>query len=270
MNPYNKIPVAGLDPRIDLRTQAHPRYHFHGYAGDQLLGDGRFADRSPLGNHAVRGANLSDAQLFANAGYVSTIDPAGGATNSVLRIPNLNFDYSGGQRLIVYWLGIITPEGSDASYMGDGFGTTYPGLRIRAKSTGKVDAALSSASTQAFTAITTGTPLDGTLHSFAFVFDGTAKKYGMWVDEVFDSALAGNYGAFNSGTTVDTRNSNTFQIGSSAPAAAASTDGIVSQTRALHLLRLTASDTLPTVAAMTTLFQQIRANPGKPILGSAF
>ena len=50
------------------------------------------------------GQKTSEAQMFANAGYMSTIDPAGGVTDSVIRIPNINFDYANGEKLIVYWL----------------------------------------------------------------------------------------------------------------------------------------------------------------------
>ncbi|MBN9133436.1 MAG: hypothetical protein J0H48_08745, partial [Nitrosospira multiformis] len=65
----------------------HPYYHFHGFTGNQVANDDKFYDLTGI-NHASRGVNLSIAQLWApNSGYASTIDPATGATDSVLRIP---------------------------------------------------------------------------------------------------------------------------------------------------------------------------------------
>lgn len=248
----------------------HPRYHFHGYAGDQITGDSKFFDRTALGNHGVRGANLSEAQMFANAGYMSTIDPVGGATDSVIRLPNLNFDFLGGEKMIAYWLGKVTPEGTDQPVFGDGGSATYPGFRAICKTTGKLQIALyDSDSDTAFSGTTVNTVFDGTLHSFAFVFDGQAKKYGFWTDEIYDTGLGGVYATLTSGS-IDCRNSNTLNIGQASPASAASTFGIATQTRALAILRLSATDAVPSIATLTNVFKQLRANPSKPILGGAF
>lgn len=248
----------------------HPNYFFHGFAALQLSDDAKFYDISGVGNHGAFGANLSVANAWATADFISTIDPAGGATNSVIRIPSLNFDYANGEKLILWWLGRVTPEGADAALMGDGYGTTYPGIRIRAKSNGKLDAILSDATGQGFGGASTGVPFDGTTHSFALAFDGSVKKYGMWVDEAYEPVFSGNYSNFDNNNSRDTRNANTLNIGQSAPAAANQTDGIVSRTRALVILRLSASTAMPSVAALTGVFQQLRANPGRRILASAF
>jgi len=105
---------------------ASDAYYFHGFAGDQINGDPKFYDKSGAQNHGSFGANLSNLNAWSNDFYVSTVNPTGGSTDSVIRLPALNFDYSAGEKLIVWWLGIITPEGADASWMGDGFGTSYP------------------------------------------------------------------------------------------------------------------------------------------------
>jgi len=267
------IKALGISPNIAIAvkdTYPHPRYHFHGYAGDQLLGDGKVFDKSGLSHHAARGANLSDAQLFANAGYVSTVAPAGGATDSVLRMANLNFDYVGGEKLIGWWLGKMTAPASSMSWMGDGYTTTYPGLRFIISATGKVQVVAYQSGGSSFSSASASTLADGTLHSYGFVIDGAAKKACMWIDEVVDANFGG-YATVWGGGSYDTRNSNTYNIGHSAPnAAAESTNGIVTQTRAFHLLRLSASDAVPTSSTVTNLFGSLRANPSKPILGSAF
>lgn len=256
------------------KTNVHPYYHFHGFAGNQVAGDGKFFCLATGINHGERGANLSDAQMFGTAGYVSTVDPAGGVADSTIHIPNLNFDYAGGEKLIVWWLGSGIPEGADAIVMGDGYSTTdgERGWRMRMKTTGMFDLALWG-TTQSNSGSSHAAVFDGTLHSLAFAFDGSAKTHGMWCDEVHHTTFGSSLASFGTGVAFDTKNSNTVNIGASRPAAAASGsagDGAALKTRALVIIRLPVSYTMPSVATLTTVFQQLRVNPGKLILAGAF
>ncbi|ODT75482.1 MAG: hypothetical protein ABS69_10740 [Nitrosomonadales bacterium SCN 54-20] len=248
---------------------AHPYYHFHGFSGTQSADDDKFYDLTGL-NHASRGANLSTSQLWTtNAGYASTIDPIGGATDSVLRIPNLNYDYAGGEKLIIWWLGKVTAEGSGARMMGDGYGTTAGqwGIRFNLESSGKIQFVISDAA-EIYSSMPS-TSISARLASFAIILDGQSRKHGMWIDEAF-AMPGGSYTVLGSGAAIDTRNSNTFNVGTSYAAAAASTVGIATATRALAILRLPASYAMPSVGTLTNVFQQLRVNPGKLILASAF
>lgn len=263
---YNKTKVLS-------DTGPHPRYHFHGYAGDQISGDGKFFDRSPLGNHAVRGANLSDAQMLGSSGYAATTNPVSGATDTSLRIPNLNFNYNAGEKLVIYWLGKVNAEAGPASLLGDGYTATYPGVRVRVNTNMTLQLVVYDVDNGGgvFGGSTSVTIADGTLRSFALVLDGAAKKYCMWSDDEVEAAFGGAYLSFGSGAAVDTRNSNTFQIGSAQPSAAGSAaEGTQVYTRALHIIRQSATDTVPPVSVLTSAFKALRANPDKPILGSAF
>jgi len=260
---YNKSAVSA-------QTGPHPRYHFHGYAGDQIIGDSKFFDRSGMGNHGVRGANLSEAQMFANAGYMSTIDPAGGATDSVIRLPNLNFYQANGDKLIAFLKLKVTPEGTDQPVFGDGGSATYPGFRLICRTDGKLQVGMcDSLGNNSFTGTTSAAPFDGTLHSVGIIIDGQNKKFGAWIDGVLDASLSGAYTNYATGG-IDTRNSNTLNIGQGAPTVAASTFGIAVQVRAAHVLRLAASDLMPSVAVMSSVMAQLHAIPNKPILGGAF
>ncbi len=246
-------------------TTVHPYYHFHGYAGDQLPDDTKFNDMSGI-NHASRGANLSISQLWTtNAGYASTIDPASGATDSVLRIPNLNYDYASGEKLIVWWLGKVTAEGSAARMMGD---AQTAGWRIALNTSGTWQLTLSGPVTEAY-ASSSPSSISGALNSIAFAVDGAARKYGKWTNELYQFGT-GDYQAFSVGDALDTKNSNTVNMGTSFPASASSTSGIATATRALAILRLPASYPMPSVGTLTSVFLQLRSNPGKLILSSAF
>lgn len=249
-----------------IGLKVHPYYHFHGFAGNQVMGDGKFLDLSGI-NHGVRGANLSDSQMFAVAGFVSTVDPTSVAPDSVIRVPSVNFDYSGGEKLIVWWFGKATSEGSGAYLLGDGRSTALRGWAAMATNAQKLQIVLSGA-TQGYGGSTASAIFDGNLHDFGFVLDGHAKKYAMWVDGIVDPLfLTNGYIPYNLGNDFDTKTSATVNIGSASPALGDAGAGLSTATRALVILRLPASYPAPAIATVTEVFRQLRANPGKLIMG---
>lgn len=253
---------------LDGKTSIFPYYHFHGFAGNQIIGD-EFYDLSGT-NHCVRGAALSNADMFTTPGYVSTLDPAGVIVDTSLHIPSINYDYVGGEKLIVWWLGSGSPEGANVPIIGDGYTNTIGtrGWRIRMMSTGKFDFNLFGA-TSGYGSSSDGTAFDGTLHSFAVCADGSAKTYGLWSDGVFHPSFGSTLNSFGGGTAYDTLSSNTVNIGSTRPSSAANTEGAAIKTRALVIIRLPYNYPTPSVAKLTTLFKQLRVNPGKLILRNA-
>lgn len=262
------IGTAGL-------PSSHPYYHFHGFAGNQIAGDSVFFDLA-AGNNGVRGANLSDSSMFANANYVSTVAPAGGATDSCIRIPGLSLDYAGGEKLFIYWKGIAAGNGiaAESAILGDGWGTSTSGngqrgVQIRTTILGKVYLVLYGA-TAGVGAGSTAVAFDGTnAHDFAFMIDGENKKYGMWVDGVFEPNHANTYQTFSSGTAFDTRNSNTFNLGMAQASPGATTQpqgGEATKMRCVAIIRLPASYPVPSVSTVSAAIQALRANPGKPLL----
>jgi hypothetical protein len=273
---FDGLNLVGVTSR-QLAGQAS-RYFFHGFAGNQIAGDPVFYDISGAENHGAFGASLSNAAAFGNAGFISTVNPvsAGGLTDSVIRMPGLNFDYVGGEKLILWWLGKCTAEGgATTAMMGDGFSNTRPGLRIRMTTAGLVDIAIGDVASGQL--VSGGSPAvvgDGNLHSFAIVLMGddggaNAKKYQIWVDEAVGTTLTPAYLTAFSGSTRDTKNSNTWNIGTSDPASAATQEGLIVQTRALAMLRLGRNDVVPELAEMTAIFKALRANPGARILENA-
>lgn len=242
-----------------------------------MAGDSVFFDIA-AGNHGVRGADLTDAQMFANAGYVTTNAPSN-PYDIAIRIPGLNFDYVGGEKLFIYWRGIAAGNGiaAESSIMGDGWGTStvgngQRGIQIRTTVLGKVYLVLYGA-TAAVGFGSTATVFDGTnQHDFAFMIDGENKKYGQWVDGVFEPAHANTYQTFGSGGTFDTKNSNTFNLGAAIAAPGAATQpqgGEATKVRTAVIIRMPASYTVPSVSKTTTAIQALRADPGKLLLASA-
>lgn len=241
----------------------HPRYWFHGSAVRQSADDGVFRDMV-AGNHGVFGANLSRANAWTNrgSGYVSTVDPVGGSTDSVIRIPGPNFDYAGGESLFIMWAGQVTPEGSDASLMGTSASTSANGVRIRANSTGRLSFVLyDTTPTSAYSTTSTDNALgkpfvSGERHSFAIFIDGRNRLQYMWVDGLINV----NGLALSSGTSVDTLSSGTWNIGA-ASQSPGGTEGIATKTLAFAGFKFLATDDLPAIADLTAVAQAFDNDP---------
>lgn len=241
----------------------HPRYWFHGSAVRQAADDGVFRDMV-AGNHGVFGANLSRANAWTNrgSGYVSTVDPIGGSTDSVIRIPGPNFDYAGGESLFIMWAGQVTPEGSDASLMGTSVSTSANGVRIRAGSTGRLSFVLyDTTPTSAFSTTSTDNALgkpfvSGERHSFAIFIDGRNRLQYMWIDGLINvNALT-----LSSGASVNTLSSGTWNIGSGSQSPGG-TEGIASKTLAFAGFKFLATDDLPAIADLTAVAQAFDRDP---------
>jgi hypothetical protein len=254
----------------DGNVLVHPKTYFQGAAGGHAVADGRFFDVA-AGNHGVFGANLSRAQAWANlgSGYISTIDPVVSFTDSVIRIPGPNFDYAGGESLLIFWAGQVTPD-ADVTIMGTSFGSTASGVRVRAKSTGRLDFAVYQAGgANAFSSATTDTAagkpfVAGETHSFGIWLNGNTRTHAVLVDEVVNVAET----SFGAGATIDCLTTNTWNIGAGS-ASPGGTEGIATNTAALLLMRWGPTDTLPTLAKITAAMQQWRASPRRTILPGA-
>ena len=267
--------IEAGDAETDMMDKSHPYYFFHGYAGNQFPGDSMFLDFA-AGNHGVRGANLSDSEMFATAGMVTTKAPSN-PYDTCIRLPNLNYDYSIGEKLFIWWLGKITPEANERVFIGDGFGTgtsgnSRRGIQVRCHQSGKLTMAVYGAATARVGTLSNAIPFDGSVHDAAIILDGANRTYGYWIDGKMESAFAGAMLPFYQSENFDTKNSNTFNLGSSVPApgtATAPQSGIATQTRALVIIRLPASYSSPTVSTITNVCKALRSNPGKLLLGSA-
>lgn len=242
----------------------HPRYWFHGAAAGHTADEPVFRDLVS-GNHAIMGANLSKAQAWANAGYVSTIDPTGGSTDSVLRIPAPNFSYMAQESLFILWAGVIVPEGSDTDIMGTSASNAANGVRVRCTSTGRLTFTLYSSTgpTSRFGTTTTDTAagkpfVAGERHTFGLFIDGVNRRQSMWVDGLINI----NEFVLSSGDDVDTLSAATWNIGTAAPVGgASSTTGCATKTQAFAGFKFLAADTQPTLAQLTAVAQAFHRHP---------
>jgi hypothetical protein len=242
----------------------HPRYFCHLTASNQVADDSTVYDISGAKNHAVKwnAAQLSNAQIWANSGYFSTVNPTSGAYQSALMLPILNFDMVGGESILIYWLGKATPEVASAYFGSDNSGGA--GVLLNMLTTGQLNITMFAPAGNRSITPTTALPFDGTLHSFAFFYNGTTNTYSTWVDEVAQSSDA----AF--GTRQDTRSSLNFILGSSNTGSFSEGRGAAIQSRVFSILRWSPTDVMPTRAKVEQAIKILRAVPYRPLSTGAF
>lgn len=255
-------PLFEVSASGKLPNEIHPRHYCHLYAGDQLADDGIVYDQSGALAHATRGANLSVANMWSTAGYFSTDNPVSGTPDSGLILPPLNFDYNGGEELLLVWLGKVTAEAAAATMLADSPNSAgQNGFRLRVQSTGKFSFWLQeNGSTNAWAAGDSSAALgDGTLRHYAILVSGKRKQYWTWEDGV----AVVTAGAVKAGASIDTRTSSNVYIGKDASASGVEAIGIPTKTRALTMLRFSASDPQVDVAKAFAVVKALRASPGQ-------
>jgi hypothetical protein len=215
-------------------------YHYAGWARDQIATATKLADQSGNENDAVLQAGVDAATAWATAGLFTVPNSAG--TTGLAEIPTLDFDYAGGETLLLFWRGFATPEGADTALIGDtgdGSATTRQGLNLVCTPAGKMKFWLrDSAGALSASGTSTSTCFQAAVeHSLAVCLDGLTRKYAFYVDGVREAAFVPNFLTFASGATPDTISGRTLKLGGNGRVSGGVQDGIASQTRALHVLR---------------------------------
>lgn len=209
-------------------------YWTHIHAAHANRGSQIAPDISGSQNHGTCGANLSAAQLAATQDYYSTVLPATGVTDSVLRFPPLYHQWLQGENLFLFWSGIVTPGGATEAIIGNTADTSIAGFRVRCYSTGRMDVVVhDGAGGTQFASQTTndaaGKPfVAGELHSISVFFNALTGKVQQYVDGLLNKE--------NILVPKDEVGGYTFNIGSVRPAPGL-VEGLATQTRALVILR---------------------------------
>jgi hypothetical protein len=259
----NVVGIDGVD--VDFRSMsASSGYFCHLYAPQQSATDKKAFDLSGAGSDGIFGANLPVASAWATAGFVSTLNPGAGATDSVIRMPALIWDFLGKESLLIFWKGVVTPEGADEVVMGSTAAATPSGLRIRCKTTGVMDFVISSGGTQYYSSGSAAVCFEaGKIHSFALAIDGVTARYNVYVDGVIDRR---NW-QFNSGVAVDCLSVNTWNIGAGS-VSPGGTSGMAVATQALAMLRGRAGLGLP--GNIDEIVADLHRAPGRMVDGGAW
>ena len=241
---------------------AHPKYHFMGSARAQTADETVFRDLVNT-NNGVFGTHLSAANAWANiaSGYVSTLNPAGAAEESCIRIPAPSFDMQSGEALLIFWSGVVTPEGSDVGFMGTSISSSASGVRIQVKSSGGVATTLyDGAGNSSFGPTSAGAFVTSTLTNFAIWLDGQGEWIAQWVN--------GSIAHSQAIVKRNTLSADTFGIGKATPNAV-STDGIASKTLAFHMLKWGENDAKPSIAKLSAAVSALNRNPLSAIAAGA-
>ena len=242
---------------IPLSAGVSTGYFVHAYAPNQVSTDNKFYDLLAISDGG-RGAYLSVAQLWANAGYASTLDPTGGVVDSGLAFPALDWNWNGGESLLIFWRGKITPEGANTSMMGQAYTNTQKGWQIRALATGQADLVFR-AGDGATTVFATSIPnvvgkipfVSGEEHSFMLAMDGLNRIARWYVDgELATQAAVAAFDCRN--------NTHATRLGSSAQTPTTA-DGLATQTKALAILKGRTGVALP--GNIDTLARRLHRSP---------
>ena len=223
--------------------------------------DGSVLDLSGNGNHATRGANLSIAQMNGTAGYYQTLLAGTNGHDPSLHMPSINFDYDGGEILLMVSLFKMATPAADGALIANASSSSANGFRIRVRTTGYLDVGMFSttgsvsfASGNCINAL-----LDNTLHQFAVMISGRTKQGWMWED----GALTRETVTFPA--TCDTRESTSLNMGSvlATPTVIAHTNA--TQQRGTVIMRWGPNDPAPTAANVTSLVAKLRRDPGRVV-----
>lgn len=264
----------GLVSGAGIPGAAHPRYFAHLFAGNQLPDDAMVYDISGAGSHAQREADLTVSAMWTTAaGYASTLDTAAvdGQRLRRLKLPALNWDWMGGESLMIWWLGKCTAEASSTNLMGTARGVAGEnGFRVRVASTGALGMTMSEGAT-ATTTFTTSTllPFDGALHSIGFWLDGRGRLGYSYVDETVQVDGNSPTGDMLPTAAQVAAGTDRLILGGDSLLTGSATSSIAQSTRALAVLKFAATDTVPTAEQVRQAMLQLRAAPHRPILRGA-
>jgi len=262
----NVTGLVGPDGGTLALPIVHPNCLFHGCARLHTSSDPSFMNMTG-GSDASFAASLARTDAWASVanGFVATLNVA----NGNVAVPAPNFDYNAGEKLLVVWVGQMTPEGADTGIMGTSSSSSLKGIRIRAKTTGEMNFVLyDSVGPVSLFSNTTSTDAAGRCfvaseaHSFAVLIDGEARTHTMWVDEVINRASA----SLGAGAACDTLTSSPFNLGCTTTGG---TDCAVVNTSVFALFKWTAAQAAPAAADITEVLKQIRKNPTRLVLAGA-
>lgn len=246
-------------------------YHFHAWAPNQSPTDRKFFDYSGALNDAPFQTNLSAANAWATAGFLTQANPTVASELSLLDVPALGWDFVNGDSLLIFWRGRATPEGSSQPIMGDTSGTSANGIRVLCTSAGKVafniyqqSGALSrfggtSATTVFETSVT---------HTFAICLNGAGATQAIWTDGVREAAFTSGYVALSGGGAIDTLSAATFKLGGDGGTSSSIQNGIAVQTQSLVILKGRRTSGAPAITDMDRLVADLHRNP-QPLVSSA-
>lgn len=253
-SPYTRYVSNGTSLKASLSLHSDEyrmlrqseKYFFAGWGRDHINTYAGWYDMSGNGNNATLQASLNAATVWATEGLFTIPDPTG--TTALAELPAIDFDYTNGQSILIFWRGFATPEASDYAILGDtgiGTTTTTTGFNVIVSSAGKLKFWIrDSAGTLFASGTSTTTCFSSSVeHSIGFVLDGLTNKYCLWVDGVRESSFAASYLTFSSGNIPDdTTGGRTLKIGGNNRVTSGNQEGVACQTRAMHILRSAAGE----------------------------
>lgn len=248
------------DSQVALGS-VHPNLWAQYSATALCVDDPKVLDLSGNERHAVRGAQLSIANMNSAPGYFKTLLASSNGDDPALLLPSINYDLNGGEFLFIWALFKMSAPASDGHILANSASSSANGFRLRAKSTGYIDFSIYSTTgaVASFSGNSINALLDNTLHSVAVGLNGKTGVGSMWEDEVLTRAT------LNFTTPCDTRESAPLRIGASVTTPTVIAHTSANQLRGMVIMRWTAADETPALADLTALQNKLRRDPGRVV-----
>lgn len=247
-------------------------YHLHAWAPTQSNGDTKLYDYSGALNDASFQANLTAANAWATAGFLTQANPVTSGQLTLVEIPALGWDFVKGDSLLIFWRGRATPEGTSQPIMGDTSGTAANGIRVLCTAAGKVSFNLyqQSGALSRFGGTSAVTVFDASVtHSFAICLDGATGRQCLWSDGAREAAFASGFAALSGGGAIDTLTAATLKLGGDGSTNSGVQNGLGVQTQALVILKGRRGRGVPNIADLDRLVSDLHRNPA-PLVSAAY
>lgn len=156
----------------------------------------RVEDRSGRGNHALLGVDAVRATAWGTASRYSSVDAAAGTTDHAAKLAwsAVNWDKDKETLLIAgNWSGAAGTNRWVFGFGGNS-STAVHGFMLRGNVAGTVRLQLSQAGALTSFNDSAATVVDGSIHHFILVVDGTSKRAHVYLDGVYDATLNGSIG----------------------------------------------------------------------------
>jgi hypothetical protein len=236
-------------------------YHAHFFAPLAIDSDTTARDISGALSDGAFQANLSAATAWATAGFLTQPNPSVASELSLIQFPAISWDWAAGDSLFLFWVGRMTPEGTDQPWGGDTSGyAAGSGIKVTCTTDGKMKVnAYASPSTSVFGPMSTNAVFEaGVTHSLAICFASTLG-IAMWTDGARNAGHASGY-LMPGGGPCSTVNAVPFKLGGDGSTAANIQNGVAMQTKAFVMLKGRRGRP-PAIADMDALVAALHRNP---------
>lgn len=243
-------------------------YHTHFFAPLAIDSSRKALDISGAFGDGAFQANLSATTAWATAGFLTQPNPSVANELSLVTFPAIQWDWSAGDSLFIFWMGRMTPEA--AAWCGDTPSFVYnSGFKLGSTADGKLICnAYAAPSTAVYGPTSTNVVFEAAVtHSLAVCMSPAGMCF--WTDGLRNPGHAGGGFSMPAGGPCSTVNNVPFKLGGDGQVLSNIQVGVALQTKALVILKGRRGNP-PAVADLDALVAALHANPSALVSSDAW